>query len=294
MFARMNDGGLTVRQPLRALLIAAALASVAVAGGCRSDGDIDITALDIETDPADVLYNQALANMKAGRLAEASRKFEAIDKQHPYSEFARKSMVLNAFATYRLGRYSESINSARRYISLYPSSEDTAYAYYLIGLSYWRQIPQVTRDQRVTRRAIQAFNEVITRYPESEYVLDSEQKLRFARDQLAGKEMQIGRYYQERKEYAAAINRFRTVVERYPNTRQVEEALARLVEVYFAMGLTADAQAAAAVLGHNFPDSQWYADSYKLLASGGLEPRENKGSWITRAGATLLGANPPS
>ena len=253
MFARMNDGGLTVRQPLRALLIAAALASVAVAGGCRSDGDIDITALDIETDPADVLYNQALANMKAGRLAEASRKFEAIDKQHPYSEFARKSMVLNAFATYRLGRYSESINSARRYISLYPSSEDTAYAYYLIGLSYWRQIPQVTRDQRVTRRAIQAFNEVITRYPESEYVLDSEQKLRFARDQLAGKEMQIGRYYQERKEYAAAINRFRTVVERYPNTRQVEEALARLVEVYFAMGLTADAQAAARGFGAQLP-----------------------------------------
>ena len=294
MFARMNDGDLSVRRPMRALLIAAALASVAVAGGCRSDGDIDITALDIETDPADVLYNQALANMKAGRLQEASRKFEAIDKQHPYSEFARKSMVLNAFATYRLGRYSESINSARRYISLYPSSEDTAYAYHLIGLSYWRQIPQVTRDQRVTRRAIQAFNEVITRYPESEYVLDSEQKLRFARDQLAGKEMQIGRYYQERKEYAAAINRFRTVVERYPNTRQVEEALARLVEVYFAMGLTADAQAAAAVLGHNFPDSQWYADSYKLLASGGLEPRENKGSRITRAGATLIGANPPS
>lgn len=294
MFARMNDGGLSVRRPMRAILIAAALASVAIAGGCRSDGDIDITALDVETDPADVLYNQALANMKAGRLTEASRKFEAIDKQHPYSEFARKSMVLNAFATYRLGRYSESINSARRYISLYPSSEDTAYAYYLIGLSYWKQIPQVTRDQRVTRRAIQAFNEVITRYPDSEYVLDSEQKLRFARDQLAGKEMQVGRYYQERKEYAAAINRFRTVVERYPNTRQVEEALARLVEVYYAMGLTPDAQAAAAVLGHNFPDSQWYADSYKLLASGGLEPRENKGSWITRAGATLIGANPPS
>ena len=277
----MNDGGrLAARRPLRELLLAVGLASVVAAGGCRTNEDIDITVLDIETDPADVLYNQALANVKSGRLSEASLKFEAIDKQHPYSEYARKSMVLNAFATYRMGRYSESINSARRYISLYPSSEDTAYAYYLIGLSYWKQIPQVTRDQRVTRRAIQAFNEVITRYPDSEYVLDSEQKLRFARDQLAGKEMQIGRYYQERKEYAAAINRFRTVAENYPNTRQVEEALARLVEVYFAMGLTPDAQAAAAVLGHNFPDSQWYADSYKLLASGGLEPRENKGSWI--------------
>ena len=289
-----RNGGSTWQRALRAACIALALTGVAVATGCRSNDDIDITALDVETDPADVLYNQALANMRAGRLSEASRKFEAIDKQHPYSEFARKAMVLNAFATYRMGRYSDSINSARRYISLYPNSEDTAYAYYLIGLAYYKQIPQVTRDQRVTRRAIQAFNEVITRYPESEYVLDSEEKMRFARDQLAGKEMQIGRYYQERKEYAAAINRFRTVVERYPNTRQVEEALARLVEVYYAMGLTSDAQAAAAVLGHNFPDSQWYADSYQLLASGGLEPRENRGSWLTRAGSRLVGAGNPT
>lgn len=298
-YGKATDGmsrwdGLTFGGSLRAVFVALALAGTVVVGGCRSNDDIDITALDIETDPADVLYNQALANMKAGRLSEASRKFEAIDKQHPYSEFARKSMVLNAFATYRLGRYSESINSARRYISLYPNSEDTAYAYYLIGLSYYKQIPKVTRDQRVTRRAIQAFNEVITRYPESEYVLDSEEKLRFARDQLAGKEMQIGRYYQERREYAAALNRFRAVVETYPNTVQVEEALARLVEVYYAMGLTSDAQAAAAVLGHNFPDSEWYADSYRLLASSGLEPRENRGSWLTRAGARLVGAETPS
>ena len=149
----------------------------------------------------------------------------------------------------------------------------------------------MTRDQRTARRAIGAFSEIIQRYPDSEYVPDSEQKIRFARDQLAGKEMQVGRYYQERKEYAAAVNRFRIVVESYPNTRQVEEALARLVEVYFAMGLTPDAQAAAAVLGHNYPDSQWYEDSYKLLQTGGLEPRENRGSWITRAGARIIGAD---
>ena len=289
-----ESGGFVVKRSARAFLIAVALIGVAVAGGCRSDPDIDITALDIETDPADVLYNQALANMRAGRLAEASRKLEALDKQHPYSEFARRAMVLNAFATYRMGRYSDSINWSRRYISLYPNSEDTAYAYYLIGLSYYRQIPEVTRDQSVTRRSIQAFNEVIQRYPDSEYVADSEVKLRFARDQLAGKEMQIGRYYQERKEYGAAVNRFRNVVEVYPNTRQVEEALARLVEVYYAMGLTRDAQAAAAVLGHNYPDSQWYADSYNLLASDGLEPRESRGSWLTRAGARLIGARPPA
>ena len=282
---------LAVGRTARVMLVSIGLGSVLVLGGCKSDADIDITALDIETDPADQLYNEALANMKAGNMREASRKLEAIDKQHPYSEFARKAMVLNAFANYRMGRYSESVNFSQRYISLYPNSEDTAYAYYLIGLSNYKRIPQVTRDQGPTKRAIEAFSEVIERYPESEYVPDSEEKRRFALDQLAGKDMQIGRYYQERKEYAAAINRFRYVVENFPQTRQVEEALARLVEVYYAMGLTQDAQAAAAVLGHNYPDSQWYADSYKLLASGGLEPRENRGSWITRAGARLLGVN---
>lgn len=286
----LNRGLLPVKKSLRAVFVAAGLGSMMALGACQTDKDIDITALDIETEPADVLYNQALANIKAGKMKEASRKFEAIDKQHPYSEFARKAMVMNAFANYRLGKYPDSINNAQRYISLYPESEDTAYAYYLIGLSYYRQIPQVTRDQRSARRAIAAFSEIIQRYPDSEYVADSETKIRFARDQLAGKEMQIGRYYQERKEYAAAVNRFRVVVETYPNTRQVEEALARLVEVYFAMGLTQDAQTAAAVLGHNFPDSQWYADSYKLLQSQGLEPRENRGSWLTRAGARLIGA----
>ncbi|MEM9107168.1 MAG: outer membrane protein assembly factor BamD, partial [Pseudomonadota bacterium] len=208
-----------------------------------------------------------------------------------YSEYARKAMVMNSFANYRLGRYSSAINTANRYISLYPNSEDTAYAYYLIGMSYYRQIPEVTRDQRTTRRSIAAFQEILQRFPDSDYVPDSEVKVRFAMDQLAGKEMQVGRYYQERKEYAAAVNRFRTVVEDFPQTRQVEEALARLVEVYYSMGLTQDAQAAAAVLGHNFPDSQWYADSYKLLQTGGLEPRENQGSWITRAGSILIGSD---
>ena len=287
----LNRGRGLVNTSMRRLLAAAGIGSMIVLGGCQSgDADIDINALAYEAEPADVLYNQALANIEAGKLQEAARKFEAIDKQHPYSEYARKAMVMNSFANYRMGRYAASINMASRYINLYPNSEDTAYAYYLIGLSYYKQIPQVTRDQRTTRRAIGAFQEILERYPESEYVPDAEVKIRFARDQLAGKEMQVGRYYQERKEYAAAINRFRTVVEDFPNTRQVEEALARLVEVYYAMGLAPDAQAAAAVLGHNFPDSQWYADSYKLLQTSGLEPRENQGSWITRAGSLITGA----
>lgn len=276
---------------VRIALFVAGLTGVAsVISGCQSDPDIDITAYAQTIEPADVLYNQGLANIQAGQLTEASRKFEAIDKQHPYSEYARKAMVMSAFTNYRQGQYSEAINTASRYLSLYPNDEDAAYAQYIVGLAYYRQIPEVTRDQRTSARAIAAFTEVIERYPDSEYVADSEAKLRYARDQLAGKEMQVGRYYLERKEFVAAANRFRLVVERYPNTRQIEEALARLVETYYAMGLESEAQTAAAVLGHNFPDSQWYADSFKLLQTGGLEPRENKGSWISRAGARLVGA----
>jgi len=237
-----------------------------------------------------VLYNQALANMNAGRLSEASKKFEAVDKQHPYSEFARKSMVMGAFANYRQGNYEDAIASAKRYLTLYPSTQDAAYAQYIIGLSYYRQIKDVTQDQKEARQTLQVMQDLVTRWPDSEYVEDAKTKIRFANDQLAGKEMQIGRYYLERREYIAAIKRFRTVVENYSNTRHVEEALSRLTEAYYAMGLTDEAQTAAAVLGHNYPDSPWYKDSYKLLQSGGLAPRENAGSWISKAGKLITGA----
>lgn len=259
------------------------------ASACASDKDVDLATYVEQTEPADVLYNQGLANLEAGRLKEATKKFDSVDRQHPYSEFARKSMVMSAFSDYRQGKYDEAINAGKRYVQLYPSTPDAAYAQYIVGLSYFRQIRDVTQDQKESRRAIEAMEEVVNRWPDSEYVDDAKAKIRFARDQLAGKEMQIGRYYLERREYLAAIKRFRYVVEQYPNTRQVEEALARLTEAYYAMGLTTEAQTAAAVLGHNYPDSQWYADSFKLLQSGGLEPREHPGSWISKAGALILG-----
>ncbi|WP_436799565.1 outer membrane protein assembly factor BamD [Rhizobium oryzicola] len=257
--------------------------------GCQSDPDIDITKLGLATDPPEQLYKQGLANMKAGNLAEASRKFDSIDRQNPFSEWGRKALVMSTFTKYRLGQYDEAVTTGNRYMKQYPRSDDSAYVQYLIGLSYSKQIADVTQDQRAASRTIDAMSVVVKDYPKSEYVEDAQAKIRFARDQLAGKEMQIGRYYLERKEYLAAISRFRVVVERYGNTNQVEEALARLVEAYYAMGVTEEAQTAAAVLGHNYPDSQWYADSFKLLKGGGLEPRENSGSWISRAGAKLLG-----
>lgn len=273
-----------------------AVASLLLAGtgmlvsACQSDPDIDITKLGLNADPPEQLYNQGLANMKAGNMAEASRKFDAIDKQNPFTEWGRKALVMSTYSKYRLGRNDEAVATGNRYLKQYPTSDDSAYVQYLVGLAYSKQIADVTQDQKASRNTIDAMQKVIDNYPKSEYVEDAQAKIRFARDQLAGKEMQIGRYYLERKEYLAGISRFRTVVEQYGTTNQVEEALARLTEAYYAMGVVEEAQTAAAVLGHNYPDSQWYADSYKLLKGGGLEPRENRGSWISRAGAKLLGA----
>ena len=271
------------------LMLFAATSSV-VLSACQSDPDIDISKLGMEAESPDTLYNQGLANLNAGKVTEAGRKFEAVDRQSPFSDQARKSLVMLAFTNYRQGRNEEAIAAAKRYLTLYPGSEDAAYAQYIVGLGYWKQIPSVTQDQRTSQQTIEAMQAVVDNYPNSEYVEDAQAKIRFARDQLAGKEMQVGRYYLERKEYIAAATRFRVVVEKYPMTNQIEEALARLVETYYAMGVDSEAQTAAAVLGHNYPDSQWYSDSYKLLQTKGLEPRENSGSWIARAGKRLIGA----
>ena len=270
-------------------LIALTLSVPLLLSACASDNKMDLATYVESVEPPDTLYNQGLANLEAGRMTEAARKFDAVDRSHPYSEQARKAMVMGAFTNYRMGKYEEAIAAGQRYVSLYPSSDDAAYAQYIVGLSYFRQINDITRDQRESRRAIEAMQEVVERWPESEYVEDAKAKIRFARDQLAGKEMQIGRYYLERREYIAAVRRFRNVVETYPNTNHVEEALARLTETYYAMGLASEAQTAAAVLGHNYPDSQWYRDSYALLQSGGLQPRENRGSWLSRAGSLIAG-----
>jgi len=264
------------------LVIAGVIVSTGLLAGCAKKKDTDLNAYVESIDPPDVLYNQALANLEAGRLSEASKKFAALDKQHPYTEWARKALVMGAFTNYRLAKYDEAVSMGKRYISLYPTSKEAAYAYYIIGLSYYRQIPDVTRDQKDTRRAMEAMQELIDRYPRSEYVADARTKIRLAREQLAGKEMQIGRFYEERKQYLAAIRRFRVVVEDYSNTNQVEEALYRLVETNYAIGLNTEAQTAAAVLGRNYPQSRWYKDSYRLLRKGGLEPQEHKGGWLSK------------
>ena len=190
---------------------------------------------------------------------------------------------MTAFAHYQGREYEECIAAAKRYVTLHPGSPDAAYAQYLIASSYFDQIPDVSRDQGRTEKAIQALEEVMRKFPNSEYAASAKKKIEVARDQMAGKEMEIGRYELNRKQFTGAINRFKIVVTQYQTTRHVEEALTRLTEAYMALGIVDEAQTAAAVLGHNFPDSRWYKDAYNLVKAGGVEPSENTGSWISRA-----------
>jgi outer membrane protein assembly factor BamD len=238
----------------------------------------------VPDEPADKLYNEGLYLLNSKKDPKgAAKKFEEVDRQHPYSEWARKSLIMSAFAYYEAGAYDDCINSARRYVALHPGSPDAAYAQYLIGASHFDQIPEVSRDQDRTEKAVQSLDEVARKYPTSEYAVAAKRKIEIARDQLAGKEMDIGRQLLNTRNYVGAINRFKVVVTRYQRTRHVEEALLRLTEAYMALGIVEEAQTSAAVLGHNFPDSRWYKDAYALMQSKGLEPNENKGSWISQA-----------
>lgn len=251
-----------------------------VLSGCMSSIE-GTKAAYAEDEPAGTLYNRGLAYVNAGKYSDAIKSFDEVDRQHPYSEWARKALVMSAFAAYRKGDYTTAISSAKRYLTLYPGSPDAAYAEYIIGQSNFAQIPDVTRDQGKTQAAMASMQDIVTRFPDSEYADDARKKIVVTRDQLAGKEMQVGRYYLERREYLAATNRFKIVVTNYQDTRHVEEALERLVEANLALGLVNEAQTAAAVLGHNFPDSKWYKDAYNLLQKKGVVPQDNGGAVST-------------
>ena len=258
---------------------------VAVMAGCSTwtnwFGEKDDVAPD---EPADRLYNEGVYLLNESKdFKDAAKKFEEVDRQHPYSEWARKSLLMSAYAYYQAKQYEESISASKRYISLHPGTQDAAYAMYLVGASYFDQIPDVTRDQGRTERAISALEEVVRKFPETEYASSARRKIDGGRDQLAAKEVTIGRYYESKKNFIGAINRFKVVVTQYQTTRQVEEALMRLTECYMTLGIIPEAQTAAAVLGHNFPDSLWYKDAYQLVKNGGFEPAENSGSWISKA-----------
>src|SRR6266849_10663646 len=245
---------------LRWFGVAALICLLGACGGGKKDIYVE--------KPVDDLYNKAMDELVEERYATAAKTFEEVESQHPYSVWATKGQLMASYALYEAGSYGEAIIAADRFIQLHPGHRDIAYAYYLKAISYYVQITDVGRDQKITEQALKALDDVVRRFPNSKYARDAKLKLDFTRDHLAGKEMEIGRYYLNRQEYLAAMNRFKRVIENFQTTTHVPEALERLVECDLALGLNKEAKENAAVLGYNYPGSDWYLDAYALLISG--------------------------
>ena len=266
-------------------LLLAVLLMGPLLAACGSD---DVAVPYVER-PVEDLYNDAIAALAEGEdYTIAAQKFEEVERQHPYSVWATKAQLMAAYSYYLNNSYDEAIDALDRFIALHPGSPDIAYAHYLKALSYYEQISDVERDQKMTRLALESLEEIVRRFPETEYARDAGLKIDLTRDHLAGKHMAIGRYYLRRNQYLAAINRFRLVIKDYQTTTHVPEALHRLVEANLALGLTSEAQSTAAVLGYNFPGNDWYLDSYALLTGQDLRPEEDKGSWISRTWKSIF------
>lgn len=251
--------------------------AVAVAG-CASSAEIVKNP-----DPPEITYGKADELLGKAKYVEAAEKFEEVDREHPYAPQSRRAIAMAAYAYYKAGQYTEATQAAQRYVTLHPGTKEAALAQHIIAMSYYDQIQDLARDQSRTKRALDALQTLVRRYPESPYAREAQGRINATADVLAAAEMNVGRYYLKRQNHLAAINRFRVVVTEYQTTVQVEEALMRIAEAYMALGITNEAQTAAAVLGHNFPDSEWYKHAYQLLKSDGLEPYESEGSWISRA-----------
>lgn len=250
----------------------------AVLAGCSMFGPQKVKEAPII--PAATLYQSALDDMDRQYFQTAIKSLEQLDRQHPRDPLVEKSKLMQVYANYRSGELEEAILAADRFMALYPNGKDAAYVLYLKGNAYFAQIKDITRDQQLSTDAIETYRLVISTYPNSEYAEDSKEKLLVAYDQLAGKEMSVGRYYLGNGQYTAAINRFRVVVETWQTSTHIEEALFRLTEAYLSLGLTNEAATATAVLGHNYPSSTWYKQAFELLGKQGVAPSVNSGSWM--------------
>ena len=276
----------------RLLLVGALVAPLMVAACSSKKPDTYVEQ------PVDQLYDKAMNLLDQQDWTDASKAFDNVDQQHPNSVWATRAQLMSAYALYRAGKQDDAVVALDRFIELHPAYKDTPYAYYLKALCYYDQIADVGRDQKITGQALVALQEVVTRFPDSKYAQDARYKLDLTRDQLAGKELAIGRFYEGRHQYLAAINRFRTVISKYQTTSEVPEALERLVECYEALGLTDDAKKTAAVLGYNYPSSPWYKDSYDLatekLPSAAESEPFNARPGQSRPDASLPAAPPAS
>jgi len=261
--------------------LAAPLVLVAFLAAC---GGVDKSAeeLPLESYTAEQIFDRGEFELNRKRYEEAAGFFGEVERLYPYSEWAKRALIMTAFAYHSGGMYPESRAAAQRFLDVYPADDDAAYAQYLLALSYYDQIDEVGRDQGLTYQALQALREVIERYPDTEYARSAILKFDLAFDHLAAKEMEVGRYYLKRQNYAAAINRFRAVVEDFQTTSHTPEALHRLVEAYLSLGLTDEAQTAGAILGYNYQSTPWYDDSYKLLTGRGLKPSVVGNNWLSQ------------
>ena len=246
---------------------AVALAILAAGLGACANSRSSREAVQYSDEPVERLYNAGGRFMDRGRYPEAVAAFQEVERQHPYSSWARRAILMEAYAHYQANEYDPAIEAAQRFISLHPGNESAPYAYYLIAICHFERIVDVGRDQGTTERALAALNDVVRRFPASTYARDARLKIDMVYDQLAGKEMEIGRFYLTRDQHLAAINRFRNVIENpnFQRTSHVPEALHRLVEAYLAVGMTDEAQRMAAILGYNFPGSAWYQRTYALM-----------------------------
>ena len=256
---------LKITRPLLALALGASLVTLTGCGalgggGGRNRADTRYVARDVNT-----LYNAAYDRLQNGAYQTAAALFDEVERQHPYSIWARRAQLMSAFSYYALRDYTKSIEAARRFLSIHPGNRAAPYAHYLVALSYYEQISDVTRDQRVTQQALASFGELVRRYPNSPYSDDARLKMDLVRDHLAGKDMEVGRFYQRRRQWLASATRFRTVIDQYQTTTHVPEALMRLTETYIALGIPQEAQRAAAVLGANYPNTKWYRRAYQLM-----------------------------
>jgi len=246
-----------------ALLLACALA--APLAGCahgKGKGDTNYVARDVSS-----LYGAAQRTMNNGNYEMAAKLFDEVERQHPYSVWARHAQVMSAFNYYLAQKYNDAISSAQRFLTIHPGSDEAPYAQYIVAMSYYQQVADISRDQTVTQQASDAFGELVRRYPESRYAADARLKMDLIKDHLAGKDMEVGRYYQRAGQWLAATYRFRNVVDNFQTSSHAPEALERLVECYLALGIPDEAWKASAVLGRNYPESYWYRQSLRLLAA---------------------------
>lgn len=256
------------KQAVRALAVVMLAGGLAACGGGRATEDVQYVE-----EPVTQLYNRGADYLDRRRWSDALASFEEVERQHPYSSWARRAMLMEAYAHYQANQYDDAIEDAQRFISLHPGNESAPYAYYLVAVCHFERILDVGRDQGTTERALTALQDVIRRYPESSYARDARLKMDMVYDQLAGKEMAVGRFYLERDQHLAAINRFRNVVENenYQRTSHVPEALHRLVEAYLSVGMVEEAQRMAAILSYNYPGDAWYQRTYALMANSGVQ-----------------------